>query len=100
MAWTLAQESADRFDPPMAGWEIFHGLYSVEFPAAMNRPMVMQRDFWVRGTGPGRERLVIEWSVPWHSVVAVILNGVVYDQPMSAEEFDAMWMRAAPVPEG
>jgi hypothetical protein len=98
MSWVLDENAAARFDPSMAGWGIFHGLYSVEFPEIMGRRMVVQRDFWVRGSGPARERLAIEWAVPWHSVIVVVLNGVIYDQPMTAEEFNGMWMRSIPVP--
>jgi hypothetical protein len=98
MSWFLDEGAAARFDPPMAGWEIFHGLYSKEFPEVAGRRMVAQRDFWVRGSGPARERLIVEWEHPWHSVIVIILNGVVYDQPMTAEEFDGVWMRAVPVP--
>jgi hypothetical protein len=98
MSWALDEDAADRFDPPMAGWEIFHGLYGEEFPEFRGRGIPMQRDFWVRGSGPARERLIVEWEQPWRRVVAVVLNGVVYDQPMTAEEFDGMWMRSIPVP--
>jgi len=89
MAWELDQGAADRFDPSMAGWEVFHGQYTERFPEIEGRRMVFQRDFWVRGD----ERLIVEWQYPWKRVIAVILNGQVNEDPMTAEEFDAVWMR-------
>lgn len=89
MSWILNPDAADRFDPPMAGWEVFHGRYTERFPEIEGRRMVFQRDFWVRGD----ERLIVEWQYPWKRVIAVILNGQVNEDEMTAEEFEAVWMR-------
>lgn len=95
-SWTLPEEWADAFDPPMCDWIVWQGPVEEVFPGVAARGWsdgrMAQRDLWVRYTGFGRQTLVVEWEVPWQKVLVIIRDGYVFtEQPATLKEFDRLW---------
>ena len=95
MSWVMPEAWADAFDPPLCDWVVWQGPMGELFPGVAERGWrgeLVQRDFWVRKTGFGRDTLVVEWSAPWREVISITRNGYLYyAKPSTLKEFDRLW---------